>query len=444
MEQPTGTPTTPAGVVAAANVLVTDLDEALWAAKTSEELVGTVEQIETLRAHLAGLEASVLAEVQARQVPKKELAWGSTGDWFTHLAGTTRSEGHRTVQHAPILVGERTATHAALLAGRISPEQAAVIVTAVEKLPLSGGVRAHAEAVLLGEASQLNATDLGHAAKRLVEYADPDKAERDAEKALDREDRAAHHGRYLSISEDGAGGVRLRGRGTVEDAARLKAALLPLTKPEPAVDAEDPDCERLTDPRDHGARMWDALVRACEHALSTDLPPDCHGARPRLTVTTSLDVLRQQIDWATLGSSVSTTDDGLELAPSVVRRLACDADIIPVALGGTGEVLDVGRLHRLVTPPLWRAVVCRDQHCTFPGCTRPPIMCHAHHITHWADGGETKLANLVLLCGQHHRVIHHTPWQVRINPHDGRPEFLPPPRRGHPPPDWIRSRPRRE
>ncbi len=444
MEQPTGTPTTPAGVVADANGRLACLDQTLWAAKTSEELVVTVAELEAARAHLAGLEASVLAEVKTRKIPKKELAWGSTSDWFTHLAGMQRGEGHRTVKQAPILVTERTATHAALLAGKVSPEQAAVIVAAVEKLPLDTAVRAHGEEVLLGEAARLNATDLAHVAKRLVHVVDPDKAERDAEKALDREDRAAHLGRFLSITEDGAGGVRLRGRGTVEDAAALKAALLPLTKPAPAVDVEDPDCEVVQDPRDHGARLWDALVQACEHALATDLPPDCHGARPRVTVTTSLEVLRQQIDWATLGTAASTTDDGLELAPSVVRRLACDADIIPVALGGKGEVFDVGRLHRLVTPPLWRAVVCRDQHCAFPGCTRPPIMCHAHHITHWADGGETKLENLVLLCGQHHRVIHHTPWQVRLNPDDGRPEFLPPTKAGHPPPDWIRSRPRRE
>ena len=181
-----------------------------------------------------------------------------------------------------------------------------------------------------------------------------------------------------------------------------------------------------------------------EHALATDLPPDAHGARPRVTVTTSLDVLRQQIDWATLGSAVSTTDDGLELAPSVVRRLACDADIIPIALGGKGEVLDVGRLHRLVTPPLWRAVVCRDRHCAFPGCTRPPVMCHAHHIVHWVDGGETKLANLVLLCGRAPPGHPPHPLAGPAQPHDGRPEFLPPPKRGHPPPDWIRSRPRRE
>jgi hypothetical protein len=128
----------------------------------------------------------------------------------------------------------------------------------------------------------------------------------------------------------------------------------------------------------------------------------------------------------------------------VVRRLACDADLIPVALGTRGEVLDVGRTHRLITPALWRALVCRDAHCAFPGCTRPPVMGHAHHIVHWADGGGTCLANLVLLCGHHHRTIHHTPWQVRINPHDGRPEFQPPPRPGQPPPGWTRHRPRRE
>jgi hypothetical protein len=70
-------------------------------------------------------------------------------------------------------------------------------------------------------------------------------------------------------------------------------------------------------------------------------------------------------------------------------------------------------------------------------------MCHAHHITYWAHGGKTKLRNLVLLCGHHHRVIHHTGWEVRINHADGKPEFLPPPKPGierH----WIRHRPRIE
>ncbi|WP_246354808.1 hypothetical protein [Nocardioides ungokensis] len=108
MEQPTGTPTTPAGVLAAANTLVADLDETMWVAKSSEELVEAVVVAERLRAHLAALEASVVAEVHARGVAKGELAWGSTAEWFTHLAGTHRGTGHQTVRQAEVLVHERS------------------------------------------------------------------------------------------------------------------------------------------------------------------------------------------------------------------------------------------------------------------------------------------------------------------------------------------------
>ena len=95
-----------------------------------------------------------------------------------------------------------------------------------------------------------------------------------------------------------------------------------------------------------------------------------------------------------------------------------------IAKNHLGVVLDRGLVHpprrhpphRLVTPALWRALVCRDRHCAFPGCTKPPVMGHAHHLTHWADGGTTALTNLVLLCGHHHRTVHHTPWRVRLNP----------------------------
>src|SRR5947199_316583 len=81
--------------------------------------------------------------------------------------------------------------------------------------------------------------------------------ERRLERALAREERAAHTGRFLSIATDGAGGVRVKGRGSAEDGALLKAALLPLTCPEPTVDEEHGDPVR--DPREAGARLWDAL-----------------------------------------------------------------------------------------------------------------------------------------------------------------------------------------
>ena len=134
------------------------------------------------------------------------------------------------------------------------------------------------------------------------------------------------------------GGVRLKGCGSVEDGEVLLAALLPLTKPAPAVDPDDPTCETERDPRDHGARMWDALIQTAQHGLDTEFPPESHGARPRVAVTTTLDALQTG-----LGSSRGQTETGLELSVATVRRLACDADVIPGVLDSDGMVLDVGR-----------------------------------------------------------------------------------------------------
>ena len=97
---------------------------------------------------------------------------------------------------------------------------------------------------------------------------------------------------------------------------------------------------------------------------------------------------------------------GLLLAPSVVRRLACDAAVIPALLGSEGEVVDLGRAVRLFTPGQLRRLWLRDGGCTFPGCTMPAHWCDGHHLVHWADGGATVLVNAALLCERHHTVVH--------------------------------------
>ena len=424
---------TPASVVGAACGELDVVAGSLWSARGSGELVAGVAALQRLKAKTTALEAELLAELDARDTAKRELGWGSTADWFTHLAGTTRRQGRKAVAHARILVCERVETLEALREGEVSAEQAVVVVDAVERLPLAEHVRRRGEQVLLEEAGRLNATDLHRAGRHLASVVDPDRDEREAEKALDREDRAAHLGRSFTVTEDGCGGIRVRGHGSVEDGAVLRAALLPLTKPLPVVDPVT--CAEQPDPRDHGARMWDALVQLAHHALDTDLPPASHGARPRVAVTLDAETLRGDT------AGVGVTEDGLDLPGSTIRRLACDCDLTRVLLDADGSILDVGRSQRLVTPPIWTALVARDHHCAFPACTRPPVMCHAHHIRHWTNGGPTSLDNLVLLCGHHHRTIHHTPWQVRLA-HDRQPEFLPPPKPGRPPPHWTRHRPR--
>lgn len=426
---------TPHDLVADAAALLSGLLGVDWVDTPDHELVSLVEELQRLRSTVRAVEARLLAEIDGRDIARRRLGWGSTTDWYTHLAGVRRGQGKQIVDHSKELVADHPATLEALGAGTISPEQADVVLDAVDRLPGDPGLRTEAEVALLDEATRLTATELARHARDVIEVVDPEATARAREAQLDREARVSHQRRFLSISDDGAGGIRIKGRGSVEDGAVLRAALLPLTAPVPELDPTT--CGQLPDRRDYGVRMWDALVGLAQHALDTELPPESHGARPRVTVTTDLETLRGEL------ASRGLTEDGLELAPAVVRRLACDADIIPMTLGTAGEVLDVGRAHRLVTAALWRALVQRDRHCAFPGCTRPPVMGHAHHVVPWAEGGVTSLSNLVLVCGHHHRTLHETPWQVRINSADGLPEFLAPHHHSQAR-DWMRSRPRLE
>ena len=236
---------------------------------------------------------------------------------------------------------------------------------------------------------------------------DPDGVARREEKHLDKHERSAHLNRFLAIVDDGLGGVRLRGRGTVEDAAVIKSALAALSAPQPGTDPDDGTEGR--DLRDHGARTWDALVETCQKAHDTDTLPTAHGAKTRVMVTLRFEDLATGIGTATL-------DTGDRLSAAAVRKLACDAEIIPAVLGTDGQILDVGRAARLVTLGIWLALLARDRHCAFPGCRRPPIACDAHHITHWANGGPTSLANMVLLCRAHHTVLHPPPGKSGSTP----------------------------
>ncbi len=121
----------------------------------------------------------------------------------------------------------------------MSATQVDPIIDAVHGLPSGELVRARGEQAMLEHAQSLDATELARLGRHLAHVVDPDATDRKLEAALEREDRAAHAGRFLAITEDRAGGVRIKGYGSTEDAALLKAALLPLTCPTPAVDDED-------------------------------------------------------------------------------------------------------------------------------------------------------------------------------------------------------------
>ncbi|MGY3380253.1 hypothetical protein ACVWYS_002210 [Arthrobacter sp. TE12231] len=208
---------------------------------------------------------------------------------------------------------------------------------------------------------------------------------------------------------------------------------------------EDPGAAGL-DPRSRAQRLLDGLVGACGIALATGGLPAAGGLRPQVMVT---------IDYRDLLTRLGTTPDaqtgpaeGQETAggafrpagavretgallftgpvtASTVRKIACDADIIPVLLGGEGRILDIGRASRIFPPHLRKALIARDLGCAFPGCTIPAPWCEAHHITYWSRGGTTGTDNGTLLCSHHHHLIHKEAWTIRVR--TGVPWFIPPP-----------------
>ncbi len=434
----------PAAVVRAARDAFSGLADLIWAAKNPTDLLDTVTEMERLRSMLAAVEAQVAVEIEASEAAKCD-GWVSTPDYLTAVSGARKGAGKRMLRTGRALTSDRQRTLTSLLAGDISPEHADVIVAAIERLPVDREVRDRAESFMLEQAASLDATELAKAASHLIEVLDPEGSARRDEKALDKLERSAHLNRELIITDDGLGGVRVRGRGTVEDAAVIKSALAALAAPRPttgtAVDTGEPDCDTDgRDTRDHGTRTWDALVEACQRLHDAEVLPEAHGAKTRVMVTLDFDTLRSGVGEAVL-------DTGDRLSAVAVRKLACDADLIPAVLGADGAILDVGQSRRLVSTSIWLALVLRDRHCAFPGCRRPPVACDAHHIVHWADGGATSLNNMVLLCRAHHTLVHSTGWRIRVNAVDRRPEFAPPPGRRRRPDDvdrWIREQSPRE
>ena len=425
-------------------------------ALSSKELLSCVDRVQVLAQRLAAVQLGLVREVDARALAAEDGAT-STGSWLRFRWRTSPGVTSRMVKLASAVDTVVPLAGSALAAGQVNVEQVQVIGAAVTGLPAEH--RAAGETYLLEQAAVFGPAELGRLGERLLEVVAPVEAQQRALAELDRAEQRAYCDRGLTVLDvPGSGSVRLSGWLDREGAATVRAALDPLCAPQP-------DGDGGRDVRSPAQRRADALVDVCRLAMTCGELPDNGGDRPQIVVTVPLATLRGQLAATTLtaildspvgiagygslhgcaggsrnaeltGSAtaspardagqagvlagVAELDDGGQLSPTTARRLACDAGILPAVLGSHGQVLDLGRQRRLFTGPIRRALVLRDRGCAFPSCDR-------HHIRHWADGGTTELANAVLLCGYHHRVIHHNQWQVRINPADGHPEFLPRP-----------------
>jgi hypothetical protein len=154
------------------------------------------------------------------------------------------------------------------------------------------------------------------------------------------------------------------------------------------------------------ARRADALARVAERYLEGDSASG--GAATASGSTADRYQVVVHVDAETLKEQSAGrchVEHGPVLPAETVRRLSCDASVVRIVENEQGEPLDVGRKTRTIPPAIRRALNARDPGCCFPGCTHRRYL-DAHHIEHWADGGATKLSNLVNLCRSHHRLVH--------------------------------------
>lgn len=205
--------------------------------------------------------------------------------------------------------------------------------------------------------------------------------------------------RTLSYHYDEDGSLMLKARipalGGALVVKALEAAMAQLPDTEVVVETSE------TWPLSHAARRADALVRMAESSLK-------RNGRGADTKTEERYQVVVHVDAETLCADApgrSHVEHGPTLPAETIRRIGCDASLVAVLEDQEGKVLNVGRKTRSIPPAIRRALASRDPGCQFPGCTFTRFL-DAHHIKHWALGGETKLGNLVTLCRWHHRLVH--------------------------------------
>ncbi len=234
---------------------------------------------------------------------------------------------------------------------------------------------------------------------------------------------------------------------------KLLTALSPLTEPHPAVDGTQDD-------RSPARRRADAFGHILDQYLASSDRPIEGGERPHVNLHIRLqdladlqggvhDITDDENTRAAAEPSSNcdgsgpTTDRGAyrdlfgdgtsvgwlpwmgPLSRNTSRQLACDCVLTAIVMDENGNPLNLARTARTVTAKQRTALTARDQGCAFPGCGKPAAWTEGHHIWHWGDGGPTDMNNLVLLCGFHHRLMHHSDWEVFIGT-DNHPWFVPP------------------
>ncbi len=377
-----------------------------------------------LTGRLDALAALLLAEADQAQASLR-----STGTPTTSWLGVDQKLSRREAAGA-LFKAKELASHPevgrAAASGTIGAGQARAITRVLDQLApqLDRNQQERAAELLVDLAGSLDTDHLAKAAGLVLQEVAPRRADELLETRLQREAEAAERDRSLRFFREG-GSVRFNGSlPRVEAEAWMALLDAHAESSRRCVQEErDPLAPTLTPEQ----RRADALIAMIHQHQVTQQAPSSGGDRPRVIV---------KLDYAMLlaeAAGAGLIADDQQISAGELRRLCCDAGIIPAVLGGPSEILDVGRERRLVTPAIHTALVLRDGGCVFPSCAARPGVCEAHHVVPWRLGGTTALSDLVLVCKHHHGVVEpalygvRDQWEVRLAA-DGVPEFLPPAR----------------
>ena len=161
------------------------------------------------------------------------------------------------------------------------------------------------------------------------------------------------------------------------------------------------------EPVPFSARRADALALIAESFVAHEAIEAPGTDRHQIVVHVAAETLRDRT------AGCCEFEHGPSMAAETARRLACDACVVRLIENDDGEPLNVGRKTRTISAPLRRVLNARDKGCRFPGCCNTRYI-DAHHVKHWANGGETKPSNLVSLCRFHHRAVHEGGVRIEI------------------------------
>ena len=348
------------------------------------ELRAAVGMCGELRGRVDAAEAALLTEASRR----RSFPEGAVG----LVRDTQRSSSREAKRRADTATGLARIPAAldGLAQGTISRENAELLARTARTHP--EGVTARSDE-LVAKASSLAPEQFRHAMQRL-------RNECDGDGGLSRHNRIRRRRKVTMFDRDGMG-VLIAELDPVAHAS-LRAVIAKRAQRMFHSDARLPAGRQRT----LHQRQADALVEAMTGTTSSAQPASAGGAGATVIAITDVDTLMGKLSLHP-GHELA---DGTPVPIDTLRRIACDARVLPMIFAADGQPLYVGRGKRLATSVQQLAVVARDRTCI--ACDTPADWCQTHHIQWWQHGGRTDIDNLCLLCSHHHHLVHEGGWTV--------------------------------